>query len=199
MTTMLTPDDHQLPLHEYRRSTLTPDDVAKAEAQLPPWTRELLPCLSARARTAFVLQQFGATQVQIGLFLRISSSRVSQLCAAAERRMIAAARRGAVLPRQATPFASHRCSEAEACTVPLHLRSALDLPIDSLDLSVRTYSCLYNIGARQLGQVVGLTEAKVLRTKNLGPRTRREITAALARLGLHLGMDVADWQPTATD
>lgn len=96
--------DEPLPVAAFRRSTLRSLDVADAESHLPPWTRELLACLGARARTAFVLRQAGMAHTQIGLHLGISSNRARQLCIAAEP-----SDRGRT-PRCGTPSRGHAYS-----------------------------------------------------------------------------------------
>lgn len=179
------------PIEAFRRSPLRSLDVAEAESHLPPWTRELLACLRSRARAAFVLRQAGMACSQIGLHLGVSSSRVRQLCAAAERRMVVAARRGAVFHRGALP--AHVCTPSSPCPVPGSLRHALDLPLDSLDLSVRSHAGLSNRGVACVGQLVRRSEMDVLKFPHIGTKSFREIVGALARIGLHLGMDVGDW------
>lgn len=178
------------PIEAFRRSTVRPLDLVEAEAQLPPWTRELLDCLSARARAAFVLRQTGMSYAQVGLHLGVSSSRACQLNAAAERRMVAAAQRAVQLRRVRPELVPVTTDE-----VPRHLRPSLDLTIDVLDLSVRSYACLHNVGATRIGDVVKLSEGDVLRIKNLGRKSVREVRTALSRLGLRFDMDVDDWQP----
>jgi hypothetical protein len=188
--------DEDLPIEAFRRSPLRDLDAAEAEARLPPWTRELLACLRTRSRAAFVLRQAGMTFSQIGLHLGISSSRVQQLCAAAERRMVAAARRGATIHRPV--FLGHACTPAGPCQVPDNPRPVLDMPIDMLDLSVRSHGSLWSRGVRSIGDLVRLAEIDVLKIKNLGHKSFREVVAALVHIGLHLGMDIGDWRPRQT-
>lgn len=77
-----------------------------------------------------------------------------------------------------------------ACTVPLHLRASLDLPIDCLALSVRAYNGLANRRVDQVGQIVRISDADLRRFPFLGAKSCREIRTALARFGLHVGTDV---------
>lgn len=178
------------PVEASRRSTVRPLDVAEAEARLPPWTRELLACLTPRARTAFVLRQTGMSFGQIGRHLGVSKSRASTLNAAAERRMVATAQR-AVQLRSVRPMPVPVTTNE----VPPRLRASLDLHIDVLDLSVRSYACLHNVGAIRIGDVVKRSELDLLRIKNLGRKSLKEIRTALAYHGLRFGMDVGNWQP----
>lgn len=61
-------------------------------------------------------------------------------------------------------------------------------PVECLDISVRAANALLNMGALRLGDVVQFTEGDILRTKNVGRKTLKEIRTALASFGLWLGM-----------
>ena len=182
-------------LEAYRRSALRPLDVTDAESHLPPWTRELLACLRARRRVAFVLRQAGMSTPQIALHLGVSSSRAQQLCASAERLLVAAARRGAQLETHAPAGAAHRCASPAPCIVPPHRWATMALSIDCLDLSARSCNGLLNVGAALIGQLVQCSQAQLLKVPNLGIKSYREITTALARLDLHLDMVVPSAAP----
>ena len=123
-----------------------------------------------------------------GLHLGVSATRVQQLCAAAERRLVVAARRGALGHRGNLPL--HTCAPAIPCLVPAGLRSALDLPLECLDLSVRSRAGLSNRGIETIGQLVQRSATEIHEFPHLGARSLREIVAALARIGLHVGMRV---------
>ena len=58
--------------------------------------------------------------------------------------------------------------------------------IDALELSVRSYHCLQDMGIQTLGQLTGVTEKQLLRTRNLGKKSLKEIKEHLARFDLHL-------------
>lgn len=60
--------------------------------------------------------------------------------------------------------------------------------IAALQLSVRASNCLAKRDIATLGKLVQLTETELLSWTNLGRRTLREISDALAALGLRLGM-----------
>jgi DNA-directed RNA polymerase subunit alpha len=64
-----------------------------------------------------------------------------------------------------------------------------------LDLSVRAHGSLWSRGVRTIGDLVRLAEIDVLKIENLGHKSFRDVVAALAHIGLHLGMDVGDWSP----
>lgn len=67
--------------------------------------------------------------------------------------------------------------------------------VDELELSVRSANCLKNDNIVYIGDLVQKTEAEMLRTPNFGRKSLNEIKEVLSQMGLHLGMDVADWPP----
>ena len=69
--------------------------------------------------------------------------------------------------------------------------------VDELELSVRSANCLQNANIRLIGELVQKTEAEMLRTKNFGRKSLREIKDILAMMGLTLGMELTGWNPDA--
>jgi DNA-directed RNA polymerase subunit alpha len=67
--------------------------------------------------------------------------------------------------------------------------------VDELELSVRSANCLKNDNIVYIGDLIQKTEAEMLRTPNFGRKSLNEIKEVLSTMGLHLGMDVADWPP----
>ncbi|MEN3967557.1 DNA-directed RNA polymerase subunit alpha C-terminal domain-containing protein, partial [Mammaliicoccus sciuri] len=67
--------------------------------------------------------------------------------------------------------------------------------VDELELSVRSANCLKNDNIVYIGDLIQKTEAEMLRTPNFGRKSLNEIKEVLAGMGLHLGMDVANWPP----
>jgi DNA-directed RNA polymerase subunit alpha len=63
-----------------------------------------------------------------------------------------------------------------------------DKSVDELELTVRSYNCLKNAKIRTLGDLVEKTEAELLRSRNFGRKSLRELKEVLAGLGLHFGM-----------
>lgn len=63
-------------------------------------------------------------------------------------------------------------------------------PITELELSVRSANCLEAANIKTIGDLVQKTEAQMLKYKNFGKKSLTEITAILAGMGLHFGMDV---------
>ncbi len=67
--------------------------------------------------------------------------------------------------------------------------------VDELELSVRSANCLKNDNIIYIGDLVQKTEAEMLRTPNFGRKSLNEIKEVLTQMGLHLGMEIADWPP----
>lgn len=73
--------------------------------------------------------------------------------------------------------------------------------VDELELSVRSANCLQNANIHYIGDLVQKTEAEMLKTKNFGRKSLKEIKEILAQMGLALGMKIPNWQgpPAAVD
>ena len=72
-----------------------------------------------------------------------------------------------------------------------HLPVASSSPVAVLGLGVRASSCLRKEGIRTVGDLVARTADDLMRIRNLGEGTLREIVDALAEHGLPLGVDFA--------
>jgi DNA-directed RNA polymerase subunit alpha len=77
------------------------------------------------------------------------------------------------------------------------LNENLDKSVDELELSVRSANCLQNANIRYIGELVQKTEAEMLKTKNFGRKSLKEIKEILAEMGLTLGMKLDGWVPPA--
>ena len=69
--------------------------------------------------------------------------------------------------------------------------------VDELELSVRSANCLQNANIKTIGDLVQKTEAEMLKTKNFGRKSLKEIKEILAEMGLSLGMKLENWPPRA--
>ncbi len=67
--------------------------------------------------------------------------------------------------------------------------------VDELELSVRSANCLQNANIKTIGDLVQKTEAEMLKTKNFGRKSLKEIKEILAEMGLSLGMKLENWPP----
>ncbi len=77
----------------------------------------------------------------------------------------------------------------------LAFNPALLKKVDELELSVRSANCLKNDNIVYIGDLIQKTEGEMLRTPNFGRKSLNEIKEVLAQMGLHLGMEVANWPP----
>ncbi len=67
----------------------------------------------------------------------------------------------------------------------------LEKPISELDLSVRASNCLETIEIQTIGQLVARKESELLKVRNFGKTTLREIKQKLAKMSLALDMEVS--------
>ena len=67
--------------------------------------------------------------------------------------------------------------------------------IDDLELSVRSQNCLQTAGVRFLGDLVQKSEAELLKVKNFGRKSLKEIEDKLNTLDLELGTKLENWPP----
>ena len=65
--------------------------------------------------------------------------------------------------------------------------------VEELELSVRSANCLQNASIALIGELVQKTEAEMLKTKNFGRKSLKEIKEILADMGLSLGMKIDNW------
>lgn len=65
-------------------------------------------------------------------------------------------------------------------------------PIDELEFSVRAHNCLIGAGIKRVIDLVNLTDEDVLKIKNFGRKSLREVKEILAAFGLQLGMNVKE-------
>ena len=70
------------------------------------------------------------------------------------------------------------------------LRDLLSRSVEELELSVRSGNCLRRANIKTLGELVARTESEMLKYRNFGKQSLKEITEILAGMGLYLGMDV---------
>ena len=66
------------------------------------------------------------------------------------------------------------------------LAQDLALPIEDLDLTVRSYNCLKREGIHTVGELVSRSEADLLDIRNFGTKSIEEIKESLAALGMTL-------------
>lgn len=72
------------------------------------------------------------------------------------------------------------------------LKEKLTQPVSVLDPSVRAGNCLEAEGIKTLGDLVGRTEADMLKVRSFGKTSLREIKKKLGEMGLNFGMVVPE-------
>jgi len=74
--------------------------------------------------------------------------------------------------------------------------AAFGLPIDDLDLTVRSYNCLKREGVHTVGELVARTESDLLDIRNFGQKSIDEVKIKLHQLGLSLKDSPASFDPS---
>ena len=66
------------------------------------------------------------------------------------------------------------------------LSNELSMPIEDLDLSVRSYNCLKREGINTVSELVALSETQLMNIRNFGQKSVDEVRDKLVSLGLSL-------------
>jgi len=106
----------------------------------------------------------------------------------------AVSRAAEILIEQLTPFVEYALvpslkaeSEAARLSMPEEI---YNMPVEQLDLSVRTMNCLRRGGITTVGELASMREKELLNLRNFGQKSRQEIEEKLASLGLSLKREV---------
>jgi len=73
--------------------------------------------------------------------------------------------------------------------------SSLFHTVEGLLLSFRAANCLKHQNIHYVGELVQKSESELLRVRNFGRKSLREVKRELAEIGLHLGMQMPSWPP----
>ncbi len=101
-----------------------------------------------------------------------------------------------ILKSQLSVFADLEGTEQEVVVAqtsqidPVYL-----LPVDDLELTVRSANCLKAENIYFIGDLIQRTEQELLKTPNLGRKSLNEIKEVLAKRGLTLGKKLENWPP----
>ena len=76
------------------------------------------------------------------------------------------------------------------------LAADLALPIEDLDLTVRSYNCLKREGIHTVGELLSRSEADLLDIRNFGSKSIDEVKAKLQSMGLQLKDSPVGFDPT---
>jgi DNA-directed RNA polymerase subunit alpha len=81
--------------------------------------------------------------------------------------------------------------------VDLVMSSEMSTPIESLDLSVRSYNCLKREGINTVSELVALSEHQLMNIRNFGQKSVDEVRDKLVELGLSLKDTMPGFDGTA--
>ena len=81
----------------------------------------------------------------------------------------------------------------------LRIANLLKMPVDELELSVRSANCLKAADIITLEDLVQKTETEMLKFRNFGRKSLNELTAILEGLGLSFGMDISKYGDLAAE
>ena len=65
--------------------------------------------------------------------------------------------------------------------------------VEELELSVRSYNCLKNANIQTISELVQKGDGEMLKTRNFGRKSLKEIREILGEMGLALGMKLDNW------
>ncbi len=71
------------------------------------------------------------------------------------------------------------------------------MPIEQLDLTVRSYNCLKREGVHTVGELITRSEADLMDVRNFGQKSIDEVRAKLQMLGLQLKDSPPGYDPVA--
>ncbi len=86
--------------------------------------------------------------------------------------------------------------ETEICFKRHDIDPILLLPVDELELTVRSANCLKAENIFYIGDLIQKNESELLKTPNLGKKSLTEIKDMLALRGLSLGVRLENWPPS---
>ncbi|HEV2262466.1 MAG TPA: DNA-directed RNA polymerase subunit alpha C-terminal domain-containing protein, partial [Candidatus Rubrimentiphilum sp.] len=64
--------------------------------------------------------------------------------------------------------------------------SEWDIPVESLNLSVRSFNCLKRAGISKVSELLDMTEDEIIKMRNFGKKSLDEIKQVLEERGLSL-------------
>ncbi len=88
-----------------------------------------------------------------------------------------------ILQEQLDLFVGFTTAEQPVPETPM---SEWDIPVETLNLSVRSYNCLKRAGISRVSELLDLTEDEIMKMRNFGRKSLDEIQQVLAERGLSL-------------
>jgi DNA-directed RNA polymerase subunit alpha len=73
------------------------------------------------------------------------------------------------------------------------VRRMLERSVEELELSVRSSNCLRAAEIKTIGDLVQKSEPEMLKYRNFGRKSLKEIQDILSEMGLHFGMDISPY------
>jgi len=73
----------------------------------------------------------------------------------------------------------------------VRIAQLLDMPVEEMELSVRSSNCLKSAGIKRIRDLVTRTEADMLKYRNFGRKSLSELSEVLIDMGLSFGLDVS--------
>jgi len=102
-------------------------------------------------------------------------------------------RSAAIMVEQLSPFTEYGspevAKEKERSSHPEIPDEKYNMPVEQLDLSVRTMNCLRHAGITTVGEVLASGEKELLLLRNFGQKSKQEIEEKLKAIGLTLTPD----------
>jgi hypothetical protein len=116
-----------------------------------------------------------------------------------------APRRGALMRRGSSavpgvmPDGNAQQARIDFAAAGASIGAILSMPIEELTLTTRSFNCLRAHDIYSLEDLVQCTEVQLLTLPNLGRKSFAEITEAVARLGLRIGVRIPEGSPTGQE
>jgi len=108
-----------------------------------------------------------------------------------------------ILVEQLAPFVDYaRISEIEEVKEFIRLSipdEKYNMPVEQLDLSVRTMNCLRRAGIATVGEIISKGERELMALRNFGQKSKQELEERLDALGLSLTPQVEESTPPVTE
>ena len=101
-----------------------------------------------------------------------------------------------ILIEQLAPFVDYaRVSRMEVGEELIRLaipEEQYNIPVEQLDLTVRTMNCLRRTGITTVGEIISRGEKELMKLRNFGQKSKREIEERLNALGLSLAPQIEE-------
>ena len=76
----------------------------------------------------------------------------------------------------------------------VRIAQLLDIPVDEMELSVRSSNCLKAAGIKSIRDLVTRSESEMLKYRNFGRKSLSELNEVLTNMGLSFGLDVPEYE-----